>query len=80
LSADGIEVFLPEGLTLEEAVRTNNKAQIFEGVESIEDDGTVVLTEKSAAIFKKFLDLDCKSYRVRDCEAKAKELDEEMKR
>jgi hypothetical protein len=80
LSADGVEVFLPEGLSIEEAIRINNEAQVFEGVESIEDDGTVVLTDKSAAIFKKVLDFDCKVYTVQDCEAKTKELDEKFKK
>jgi hypothetical protein len=80
LSADGVEVFLPENLTLEEAIRINNEAQIFEGVESIEDDGTVVITDKAAGIFKKLLDFDCKVYTTKNCEAKARELDEKFKK
>jgi hypothetical protein len=80
LSADGVDVFLPENLTLEEAIRINNEAQVFEGVASIEEDGTVVLTEKSAAIFKNLLDFDCKVYSIKNCENKAKELDEKFKR
>jgi hypothetical protein len=80
LSAGGVEVFLPEGLTLEEAVRINNEAQVFEGVESIEEDGTVILTEKSAGIFKKLLDFDGKVYSLTNCDAKAKELDEKFKK
>jgi hypothetical protein len=80
LSAQGVEVFLPEGLTLEEAIRINNEAQVFDGVERIEEDGTVVLTDKSAGIMKKLLDYDCKSYAIKDCEAKAKELDEKFKK
>jgi hypothetical protein len=80
LSASGVEVFLPENLTLEEAIRINNEAQVYEGVESIEEDGTVVLTEKSSGIFKKLLDFDGKVYTVKNCEAKAKELDEKFKK
>jgi hypothetical protein len=80
LSAGGVEVFLPEGLALDEAIRINNEGQIFEGVESIEKDGTVVLTDKSAGIFRKLLDFDCKVYTFKDCEAKAKELDEKFKK
>jgi hypothetical protein len=80
LSADGVEVFLPENLTLEEAIKINNEAQVFEGVASIEEDGTVVLTEKSASIFKKLLDFDCKVYTVKESEAKASELDEKFKK
>ena len=80
LGVQGVEVFLPGGLTLEEAVKINNEAQVFEGIESIEKDGTVVLTDKSAGIFKKLLDFDCKVYTVNECEAKARELDEKFKR
>lgn len=80
LSAGGVEVFLPEGLALDEAIRINNEGQIFEGVESVEENGTVVLTDKSASIFRKLLDFDCKVYTIKDCEAKAKELDEKFKK
>jgi hypothetical protein len=80
LSAKGVEVFLPEGLTLEEAIDINNRGQVFEGVESIEKDGTVILTDQSAGIFKRLLDFDCKSYPVQECEAKARELDEKFKK
>jgi hypothetical protein len=80
LSAKGVEVFLPEDLTLEEAIKINNEAQAFDGVESIEEDGTVMITDQSAAIFKKLLDFDCKSHTVQGCEAKARELDEKFKR
>ena len=65
---------------IEEAIDINNRAQVFEGIESIEKDGTVVLTDKSAGIFKKLLDFDCKSYTVKDSELKAKELDEKFKK
>ena len=80
LGAKGVEVFLPGDLSLEEAIDINNRAQVFEGVESIEKDGAVVLTDKSASIFKKLLDFDCKVYTVKDSDAKAKELDEKFKR
>ncbi len=80
LTGQGVNVFVPEGLSLEEAIDINNRAQVFEGVESIEKDGTVVLTDKSASIFKKLLDFDCKVYTVKDSDAKAKELDVKFKR
>ncbi len=62
LSAQAVEVFLPEGLTLEEAIRINNQGQVFDGVEGIEEDGTAVLTDRSAGIMKQLLDYDCKAY------------------
>jgi hypothetical protein len=80
LNADGVEVCPPENLSVEEAIRINNEGQVFEGVESIEDDGTVVLTKKAAGVFKKLLDYDCEHYSVEESEAKAKELDEKFKK
>jgi hypothetical protein len=80
LNANGVEVFCPENLTLEEAIKINNEAQIFDGVESIEEDGTVVVTDKSAEIFRKLLDFDCKVYTVKNCEVKARELNEKFKK
>jgi len=79
LSSEGVDVFLPEGITLDEAVQLNNDAQVHEGVESIEEDGTVILTDKSAGIFKDLLDFDCKIYTIADVEVKAKELDKKFK-
>jgi hypothetical protein len=79
LSSEGVEVFVPEGLTLEKAIRINEEGQAFDGVESIEDDGSVVITDKSAEIFKKLLDFDCKVYKVEEVESKAKELDEKYR-
>lgn len=78
LSAEGVKVFLPEDLTLEDAIRINNEGQSFDGVESIQNDGTVVITEKSASIFKKLLDFDCSTYKVNEVESKAKELSEKF--
>jgi hypothetical protein len=80
LNSGGAEVFLPSDWTLEEAIRVNEEAQVFEGVESIKNDGTVVITDKAASIFKKLLDFDCKVYMIKDIEVKAKELEEKFKK
>ena len=80
LRASGVEVFLPAGLALDEAVRMNNEAQVLEGVESVEDDGTVVITDRATAVFKKLLDFDRKCYTVENCEADWKELDQKFKK
>jgi hypothetical protein len=80
LSKSGAEVFLPEGLTLEEAVRLNTQAQVYDGVERVEDDGTVIISERSASIFKELIGFDCRRYSIAECEAKAKELDQKFKK
>jgi hypothetical protein len=74
VSANGVEIFLPDDLTLDEAIRINKEGETFDGIESIKEDGTVVLTDKVAATVKGLLDFDCKVYRVQECEAKAEEL------
>ena len=71
---------MPENITLEQAIKINNDAQGFEGVESIEKDGTVIITDKAASIFKQLLDYDCKKYTIDNSEAKAKELDAKFKK
>jgi len=80
LSAEGADVHLPQDLTLEKAIEINKRGQVYDGIESIEEDGTVVITDKSADLFKKFLDFDCKRYRVEECEQKYHELDEKFKK
>ncbi len=73
-------MFLPEDVTLDYAIKINNEAQVFEGVKSIEADGSVILTEKSTRIFKDLLDSDCSVYPIDNCEAKAQELGEKFKK
>ncbi len=80
IGSKGVDVFLPGDVTLDYAVKINNEGQVFEGVKSIEEDGSVVLTDKSARIFKDLLDFDCSSYTIDNCEAKAQELGEEFKK
>ncbi len=74
LNAKGVEVVLPEELTLEEAIRINSEAAKRDGVEKIKDDGTVVYTDKSYNIMKEVLGYDCKELRFNEIEARAKEL------
>ena len=78
VSANGVEISLPEDITIEEAMRINKEGQIFDGVESIEDNGSVVVTDKVTGILKKLLNFDCKVYAIQDCEARAKELHEKF--
>lgn len=74
LSAQGAEVVMPDGLTIEEAVRINEEAQKYEGIEEIREDGTVVCTDHSAQIMREILGYECKELKLEECEEKAKEL------
>ena len=74
LSARGVEVVLPEELTLGEAIRLNTEGARWDGIEEIKDDGTVVLTDESCRIMREMLGYDCKEFGLKDCEGRAKEL------
>jgi hypothetical protein len=74
LGAAGAEVFLPVGITLEEAVAINETAQRGDGIEKVEDDGTVVYTENAVHVLKEVLDYDLAPLRFDECDERAREL------
>jgi malate/lactate dehydrogenase len=74
LSSKGAKVVLPEGLSREEAIRINEEEQKYDGIERIEDDGTVVHTEKAVKFMKETLGYDCSRVKIEENEEKAKEL------
>ena len=74
LSAKGAEVVLPEELSLEEAIRINEKAQWYDGIAKIEDDGTVVFSDYAPPIMKEMLGFDCKQFKPSEIDARAREM------
>jgi hypothetical protein len=70
----GLEIVLPQGLTLQEAIRINQEGQRFDGIECIEDDGTVCFAEKNMAVLKETLGYECRRMPVSEIEDRAKEL------
>ncbi len=79
VSSHGVEVVVPEGLTLEECVRINEEAQKFEGIEKINSDGSVIFSNNSWGIMKDLLGYDCKTMQLEECESRVKELDRKFK-
>jgi len=73
LSAKGAKVVLPKELTLEQAVKMNEDAEKFDGIEKIKDDGTIVYTDKNYSIMKE-LGYDCKELPFDELEARSEEL------
>ena len=78
---NGVEVILPQGLTLEEAICINEEGQRLDGVERIDKDGTVYFAESNMAILKQALGYECRrmalsevEYRARELQAKYQEL------
>ena len=74
LNASGVEVVLPEGLTLEEAIKINTDGLKWDGYEEIKDDGTLVFTEAATKVYQEILGVEVRELRLQDAEEKAKEL------
>jgi len=75
LNREGAKVFLPEGVSRERAIQINEEAQKWDGIEKIEEDGTVVFTNEAYSTFKNLLGYDCKKMKVEETEERVKELD-----
>jgi hypothetical protein len=70
----GVEVVLPQGLTLAQAIRMNQERQRLDGIEQIDEHGTVYFTERNMAILKRTLGYDCRCMLLTEAEDWAKEL------
>ena len=73
-SEQGVEVVLPQGLTLAQAIRMNQEGQRLDGIERIDEDGTVYFTERNMAILKQALGYECQRMPLAEVEEWAKEL------
>lgn len=79
LDRRGAEVVLPPGMTLEEAVDINVRGQVYDGIERIEDDGTVVLTDRAMEGMRDVLGYGHKRVRPEENEERARELQARFK-
>jgi len=70
----GLEIILPQGLTLEETIHINREGQRLDGIEQINDDGTVYFAERNMAILKEMLGYECRCMPLSEAEDRAKEL------
>jgi hypothetical protein len=74
LGADGAEVVLPAGLCLEEALAINEAGQRGDGVERIDDDGTVYFTARAVELVREAIDYRLEPLPFDDCDERAQEL------
>lgn len=74
LRASGVEVVLPEGLTLEEAEKINIEDCKFEGVEEMKEDGTLVFTEEGYQVMKELFGMNQTELRFEEMEERSKEI------
>ena len=79
IDKNGGKVILPKGLSLKEAIRVNEEGQRYDGIEKIDQNGTVTYAEKSVAIMKEMIGYDCKVMKLEETEAQSRELDQKFK-
>jgi len=72
-SAKGVEVILPEGITMEEAIQINVDGMRSEGVKEIKDDGTLIITDEAYELGKELLGVSWKEIKIADIEEFCKE-------
>jgi len=74
VSQEGIELALPPGLTLEAAVEINRASHPFDGIQSIESDGTVVFCQESVEAMNQTLGYGYERFSPWETEERAQEL------
>jgi hypothetical protein len=74
VSAKGVDVRLPDGLSLEQAVDINKQALWHDGIAEIREDGSVRYSDPHMDIVKSMLGYDVREMKLEDSEACAQEL------
>lgn len=74
VDASGVKAVLPPGLSLETARRINEAGFRLDGIERIDEHGTVFFTEEAISIYQTLLGYDCRSLSLGNMEERAKEL------
>lgn len=74
ITPSGLSVALPADLSLEGAIEVNRQCQKYDGIESVDADGTVRFTSESAGIMRDELGYDCTALSLDECEDRAEEL------
>jgi len=73
-SSDGIRLAdIPE-LSFEDAIRINEDSHRFDGIEKVEEDGSVHFTQQAAETMREALGYDCPILRPNDVDDRAREL------
>ncbi len=74
VDSQGVQLALPEGLSREAAIRLNQAGLACDGIERIEENGTVYFTEKEATIYKTLFGYECQRMPLHEVEHWAREL------
>ncbi len=73
-SSDGVRPAPIEGLTLQEAIAINERSHRFDGIETIEENGTAVFVAERAQILRDELGYECERLAPEEAEERAEEL------
>ena len=68
------------GISREKAIEINKAGGRIDGIEEIKEDGTVVFCDKNVEYMREVVGYDCKELKLDECEERAKELGERLKR
>ena len=79
LGRKGAEVILPQNITLEQAREIMLKAQQYDGIQEIKENGDVVFTDEAYTTLKEMLNVDCKTVTIEDSYEQAMELRQKFK-
>jgi len=74
VSREGIRPAPIPDLSLDEAIAINERSHIFDGIERIEDDGTVIFAARSVGIMRDVLGYECGHLPPEEAEDRAHEL------
>lgn len=75
VSEQGVQLDLPVSCSAERALQINEEGQVFDGIERIEPDGRVILTDLAITTMADMLGHHCPELKVDDCHDWAAELD-----
>jgi len=78
LSSKGAEVTIPDGLTLQEAIRINQEGARFDGIEEVKDDGSIVFLDENVRNMDEVLGYNCKELRISELGERARELNSKL--
>lgn len=72
----GVEVVLPPGLTQEQALAMNEAGLRLDGIDHIDEQGTVFFTEEAVATYRRLLGYQCSYLPLAEVDERVKELRE----
>jgi len=75
LRMSGAEIVLPDGIDMKEAVRINEEGMRMTGVERIEEDGTVIFTDRERYWLREGMGLSWDKMRLEDTHPMSEELE-----